>query len=257
LMDKSLLQTEPWLRIAIVVAAPFIGSFFGVLVERFPQGKPLFWSRSECPACGHKLAPLDLIPIASWLVLRGRCRYCGVQIGCLPLAMELFALVIAIWAALSVPPQALLATAVLGWLLLPLAVIDWRHYRLPDALTLPLAAAGIVAIVLMAQDRLADHLIGMTAGYLVMSGIGFAYRRMRRRPGLGQGDARLFGALGAWVGWEGLAGIALLASVFALCVTAIQYVRGLEIEASTRIPFGTYLAAGGWLIWLYGPLSIG
>lgn len=256
-MDRSLLQIEPWLPIAIVVVAPFIGSFLGVVVERLPQGKPLFWSRSECPACGHKLTPRDLIPIASWLVLKGRCRYCAVRIGRLPIAMELFVLAIAIWAALSVPPQALLATVVLGWWLLPLAVIDWRHYRLPDTLTLPLAFAGIGMIALMAQDRLADHLIGMIAGYLVMSGIGFAYRRVRKRPGLGQGDARLFGALGAWVGWEGLAGIALLASVFALCVTAIQYVRGKGIEASTRIPFGTYLAAGGWLIWLYGPLSIG
>lgn len=250
-------QAEQWLPFAIVAAAPFVGSFLGLLVERLPRGQPVFWSRSECATCRHKLAPLDMIPIASWLALRGRCRYCATSIGSLPFLMELFALAIAIWAVLSVPAHALMATAMLGWILLPLAVIDWRHHRLPDGLTLTLAAAGIVAIAFMAQDRLIDHLIGMVTGYLIMNGIGIAYHWMRKRPGLGQGDAKLFGALGAWVGWGGLPGIALIASLLALLVTATQYFWGRDVGPLTRIPFGTYLAAGGWLIWLYGPLSIG
>ena len=128
-----------------VLASPFIGSFLGVLVTRLPHGRPIVIGRSACDHCGHALGPADLVPIASWLALRGRCRYCDAKITTLPLIIEVGAVLVAVWAASVSGGLALWAGCVLGWMLLTLAAIDFRDGILPDVLTLPLIALGLVA----------------------------------------------------------------------------------------------------------------
>lgn len=245
-----------WLPITIIAVAPFVGSFLGVLIKRLPMGEPIMFGRSRCAACGHPLGPRDLVPFLSWAILRARCRYCNTPLGHFYPAIELLALMVAIWAALTVSGWLLLATATFGWLLLTLAAIDWRHFLLPNSLTAFVAVAGLVTAMLINPMLLPHHLAGMTAGYLTLTAIASVYKWLRGREGLGPGDAKFLGALGAWVSWEGITGILLLASIFALAVMVGRRVLGHPMHAETKIPLGTFLAAAGWIVWLYGPVIL-
>lgn len=245
---------EAWVA---VLAAPFVGSFIGVVVERLPAGRPLALARSTCDACGRPLGVRDLVPIFSWLVRRGRCGCGSAKLSAFYPAIELAALAIAIWTALVVSGWLVLASALLGWTLLALAVIDHRHEVLPDALTLPLIPAGLLLLWLIDPAKLWDHAIGAICGFLAFAAIGWAYERLRAREGLGLGDAKLLAAAGAWLGWQALPSVVLIGAITALAVTLARTALGARLAGSTRIAFGPYLALGFWLVWLHGPLSFG
>jgi len=115
--------------VAAIVAAPVVGSFLGVVIERLPAGKPFVWGRSRCDACGHVLEPLDLIPFASWLLARGRCRYCRARLSVFYPLIELAALLAVIWAATATSGWRFPVSCVLGWALLVVAAIAWRRQR--------------------------------------------------------------------------------------------------------------------------------
>ena len=118
----------------LILAAPFVGSFLGVLVLRLPEGRPVLLGRSACPHCGTVLGPRDLVPLVSWLLLRRRCRACGTAIPPFYPLIELAALGVALW-AVATAPNAATATAgcLLGWALLALAEIDRALGLLRDA----------------------------------------------------------------------------------------------------------------------------
>ena len=189
-----------------LILAPFVGSFLGVLIRSLPEGRPVALRRSACEACGQALGPIELLPIVSFVVLRGRCRHCGAPIARMHLAVELAALGVAAWAA-SVLADAptLWAGCVLGWTLLALGWIDWTHMVLPDALTLPLVLAGLGVTWRLEPEALTDHAAAAIAGYVAFRLLELGYRRLRGRDGLGQGDAKLAAACGAWVGTRGAA----------------------------------------------------
>lgn len=238
----------------LLVASPFIGSFLGVLALRLPERRSFAMSRSRCDACGHVLAARDLVPVASFLALRGRCRYCRAPIGRFLLIIELAAMAVVVWAGIETSGAVLAIGCVFGWVLLTLAIIDWRVQLLPDALTLPLLAAGLAVAWFIAPDSLIDHLIGAIAGFVIFATLSIAYQRLRGREGLGFGDAKLLAALGAWVSWQGLPTVILWGSMLGLLFALLRSAAGRGLNWSDRIPFGTFLAAGGWLVWLYGPL---
>jgi leader peptidase (prepilin peptidase) / N-methyltransferase len=146
------------------------------------------------------------------------------------------------------------ASLALGWTLLALAAIDIRHYWLPDRLTLPLIPAGLLVAWLVDPAALAGHAIGALAGFLAFAGIAWAYRQLRRRAGLGLGDAKLLAAAGAWLGWPALPGLVVVAAGLALAVALVRAASGERLGAASRIAFGPYLALALWLFWLYGPL---
>lgn len=240
-----------WLPLA--VAAPFIGSFLGLLVSRLPRDEAVVLGRSHCDRCGTVIAIRDLVPIASWLILGGRCRTCRAPIDPLSLTIEFAALGVVLWAATVLSGGLLVATCLYGWLLLTLALIDAKTFLLPDPLNAALAAGGLGTVTLLMPDRLVDHLIGAALGSGLLWMVQLAYRGFRRREGLGFGDVKLLGALGVWVSWEGLAGVVLYAAGFGLLVGAIMSPR----DRAAKLPFGPFLALGGWLVWLYGPLVLG
>ena len=239
-----------------VLLAPIIGSFLGVLIRRLPRGLPLAVDRSRCESCNHTLSPLEMVPIASYVFQRGRCRHCGAAIGRFHPLIELAALGLAGWAATLDDGARLWADCGLGWTLLALAWIDAEHMILPDRLTLPLILAGLGWTWFLAPDALTGHALGAVAGYLVFRLIALAYRRLRGRDGLGEGDAKLLAAAGAWVGWAGLGPVVLAAALGGLAVALVTAIRGRRIEATTAIPFGPCLAAGLWLVWLYGDVLL-
>lgn len=248
----------PWhyasLWIWPVITAPLVGSFLGVLVLRLPAGQPVGLARSACPHCGAILGVAELVPLASWLALRGRCRHCGAALGGFYPGIEIAALGIAVWAAVALPDSLVWVGCMLGWTLLAAAVIDFRHLILPDALILPLVPAGIVVHAFITPDRWPDHAFGAAAGYLGFVAIRALHGAIRRREGLGLGDAKLLGAAGAWVGWQGLPSVVLVAAMATLVAALAARAGGRDIDLRGEIPFGPALALALWLVWLYGPL---
>jgi leader peptidase (prepilin peptidase)/N-methyltransferase len=238
-----------------ILAAPFVGSFLGVLVTRLPQDKGFILSRSCCDACAHPLNPGDLIPIISFVALRGRCRYCASTLSWLYPAIELAAMLVATWTALTTSGWMLWESCVLGWTMLALALIDSRDGILPDVLTLPLLILGLVIGYLSAPTELVDRAIGAALGYFLVIALRWLYLRWRRREGIGLGDAKLLAAAGAWVGLSGLPSVLLIGSLLALAGALILACRGRRLTVTLSVPFGPALCAAFWVVWLYGPLA--
>lgn len=171
--------------------------------------------------------------------------------------MALAAAAIGVWAALArAAPLDAVLTALLGWQLLLIAVIDGEHFRLPDRLTLPLLATGGLAAMVLDQTAPLDALIGAAAGFAGLWLLALAYHGLRGRDGLGDGDPILLAAGGAWVGWIGLPSVLLWASAAGLSLVAARLLVGKRISATDRMPFGPCLAAGVWLTWMLGPLGL-
>ena len=155
------------------------------------------------------------------------------------------------------PLTGAMATLLLGTILVILSCIDLETYRLPDALTLPLAGLGLLFCEVLGWDDVVWRGAAALAGYGTLYGVAALYRRSRGRDGLGLGDAKLFAAAGAWLGFDGLPSVLLTASLIALAFAGLAIARGGAISGQTRIPFGPYLAFGFWLVWLYGPMTLG
>ncbi|HUK06300.1 MAG TPA: A24 family peptidase [Stellaceae bacterium] len=248
---QTMLAEAWWLPI---VFAPLIGSFLGVLVTRLPRGLTVVWGRSACPQCGHTLGPVELVPLAGWAMLGGRCRHCSERISLLYPVLEIGAIAVAVTAVAAAQGWVVWASCGLGWSLLALAVIDGREGVLPDVLTLPLIPAGLVVAYLEDRDTLYPHAIGAIAGFVAFALIRLAYRAWRGREGMGAGDAKLFAASGAWVAWEGLPSVVLIAALASLAWIAAAGLKGRQPTLATALPFGPGLCLGTWVIWLFGPL---
>lgn len=119
---------EP-LVLATLLVSPVIGSFLGVVIERVPAGRPFLWGRSECDACRHPLGLPDLIPFASWIFSRGRCRHCGARLSVFYPLIEFAAVGVALWSATATSGWHLLASCIVGWGLLAFAVTEWRQCK--------------------------------------------------------------------------------------------------------------------------------
>jgi leader peptidase (prepilin peptidase)/N-methyltransferase len=245
-----------------------VGSFLNVVIHRLPRmlerrwaqedalqaGRPvpeeapyhLAFPPSACPQCGHRLAPWENIPVLSWLLLRGRCSACRALI---PLHYPLVEIATgalfgyAAWRWGLTPAGA--AWAAFGATLLALAVIDWHTTLLPDDLTLPLTWSGLIASALgWTGVTLADALWGAVAGYLSLWIVYQVFKRLTGREGMGFGDFKLFAALGAWLGWQALIPVILLASITGAGVgISMKFTSGLR--EGGYVPFGPFLALGG------------
>jgi leader peptidase (prepilin peptidase)/N-methyltransferase len=167
----------------------------------------------------------------------------------LPLAA---AAVLASAALVEADPARLAVSCALGLCLLALAWIDARRMRLPDRLTLPLLLAGLAEAALLEPDAVLDRALGAAAGYLAFRALAELYAWLRGRAGLGHGDAKLLGAAGAWVGWQALPELVLVAAVAALAAILLRAVRAGHLDAARPLPFGPFLALAFWLVWLSG-----
>ena len=137
-----------------------------------------------------------------------------------------------------------LAIGLACWLI-GISVVDVRTQRIPDLLSLPLTAAGLLVAAWRSSLPFHSHLVGLAAGYLLLACIGRVYFARRGEEGLGLGDAKLFGAAGAWLGWTHLPFVLLAASCLGLLFAVFT-----RKAMRARIAFGPFLAAGFWLIWV-------
>lgn len=191
------------------------------------------------------IAVYDLIPVLSFLLLRGKCRACGQKIGAMPLSVELAAISLgAIPVVLMAPDQAV-AASIFGWLLLPLIILDYRHYWLPNCLIVLLAIAGLLmGPSLISSITWFDRCAGLLAGFAILEGIRLGFKRLRGYDGMGAGDPKLFGALGIWLGWQALPIILLGASAIGICIFVA---RSALTQSSNFLPFGSYLCGAAYL----------
>jgi len=244
--------------IVVLVAGAVIGSFLNVVIHRGPSmwkliddAAPrgtLIAPRSYCPHCRSQIPPWRLIPIVSYVLQGGRCAACSAKISVRYPLIESAGILIAAVAYLifGLTATALFA-AVLGWVLLALAAIDWETGFLPDMLTLPLIALGFAANLGGHFTPIGEALIGAAAGYIVFRLIGAGFQSFRGYEGLGQGDAKLVAAIGAWGGWQVLPFAIFAGSVLTLLAVLMMRALGKTVAADTAIPFGPGLCAGGYI----------
>lgn len=235
-----------------------IGSFSNVVIYRLPDmilregtGRQinLCFPRSYCPECQHSLRVLELVPLLSWLFLRGRCSVCRCKISTMYPAVELInALMYGLIAYFFPEPLTALPICFLINALIIMMIIDYRHLLLPDLITLPLIWAGLLwnsshyGIV-----ELNQAVYGAVVGYLSLWITYWLYLVIRKREGLGFGDFKLSAALGAWLGIDSINFIMLIAPVIGIFT---WYVRR-PINHEKMIPFGPALCSSGILYLIY------
>jgi len=241
-----------WLLLA--AAALCVGSFLNVVIYRLPlmvlqpqPGFSLLQPRSHCPRCKTPVRAGDCVPLLSWFWLRGRCRSCRRSISWRYPAIELATLAISLLLAWLLPWNgALLAALLMSGFLLALSLIDLRVQLLPDALTLPLLWLGLLfhAWGVLPRSSPAQAILGAAGGYLLFRLLASAWRVFRHREALGGGDARLLAALGAWLGWQPLPLLLLLAACMGL-IAALLARLSMQRPLSLPLPFGPCLALAG------------
>ena len=223
-----------------------LGSFIATLVLRWPAGRSVL-GRSQCDGCGRALGAADLVPLLSALASRGRCRTCGAPIDPFHTRVELGAAAIGMAVLAWLPGSAGWVWALFGWLLLPLALLDARHFWLPDRLNLLLGITGLLGAGAMLGTSLVDRWAGAVVGGLVLAGAAACYRRVRGKDAMGGGDPKLVAAIGAWIGWQVLPLMLLLASlggiVWALCTQR----KGDRPLGERRVPFGVFACAAAFV----------
>jgi leader peptidase (prepilin peptidase) / N-methyltransferase len=262
------------------------GSFLNVCVSRWPESLSIVKPRSYCPGCGRTLAWWENIPLASWIALGGRCRTCRAWIGWRHLLVELA--LGALWACegwrffgRALEPGIIpydfhsafakaISDTVLEWLLIALAVLDLENLWLPDWITYPGIALGVVyGQVVAILDSPAWYLkeswrvaleksafeIAVSAGIILL--IRFVYWLIRRREGMGLGDVKLMAMLAAWLGLTGVAisfaiGVVFGALVALVVIAAARMRAKSEDWAAQKLPLGTFLCLGGVVNILWG-----
>jgi leader peptidase (prepilin peptidase)/N-methyltransferase len=154
-------------------------------------------------------------------------------------------------AMLIAPGLAGMTGAVFGWLLVALAALDLKHFWLPDQLVVAVALLGGAAAAADLAPTAVDRAIGAIGGFGCLMLVAMAYRRLRKRDGLGGGDPKLLGAIGAMLGWQALPLVLLGASSVGLLFVAIRMMTGHKVEATDRMPLGALMALAAFPVWIY------
>jgi leader peptidase (prepilin peptidase)/N-methyltransferase len=244
--DALLVSLEPWawpwtaLLLGLVV-----GSFANVCVYRLPLQRSLMRPRSACPGCGAQIRWFDNVPVLSWILLRARCRRCGARISARYPLVEAANGLLYFGLALLMPPG-LQAAASMAFVtaLLVLSLIDLDWHILPDVVTLPGTALGLLASLLPGPPAPLESALSAAGAYAGFALVARLARWHYGEEALGQGDWKLAAMLGAFLGWR-----ALLVTVFFACLAGA--VVGLSLIAlgrgsrRTHIPLGTFLGAAG------------
>ncbi len=254
-----------------------VGSFLNVVIYRLPiminrawsrecreiQGEPepdvvgqptynLVIPASSCPHCQRPIRAVENIPVLSYLILRGRCAGCGTAITrrypAIELVTGLLSIVVAVHYGFSIEA---LAALVFTWALIPLFMIDFDHQILPDSITLPLLWAGLLLSLSGIFVNSHTSIIGAAAGYLSLWSIYHLFKLLTGKEGMGYGDFKLLGAIGAWVGWQLLPVVILFSSVVGAAI-GIGLILLKGRDHNQPMPFGPFLAAAGWLTLLWG-----
>jgi leader peptidase (prepilin peptidase)/N-methyltransferase len=263
----------PWLYALLGLV---IGSFLNVCIYRIPRGESIVLPSSHCPACGASIRPFDNVPLLSYLWLRGRCRSCKASISLQYPVVELLNGAAFYFCALrwGAEPPLFLNSAFLAVLII-LVFVDYQHQILPNVLTLPGTAAGILLSPFQSRSLFLDRInlslasalrpedpepavnwAGAILGALVGGGIlylvALLYKLVRKQQGLGMGDIKMMAMVGAFLGWR-LALLTIFAGSFLGSVVGVFLILFHGRNLQTRLAFGTFLGVGAALSLFFGP----
>jgi leader peptidase (prepilin peptidase) / N-methyltransferase len=263
-----------WVLIAGVLGL-LVGSFLNVVILRLPARLDSMWRQearevlelgaaieplppgvvresSHCPHCKHPLSALDNIPVLSWLLLRGRCRYCQAPISIqYPLVELLTAVLSGIIVWKFGPTWTSVAGLFLTWALVALSGIDFRTQLLPDQITLPLLWAGLLLSLSHLSITPEQAILGAAIGYLSLWSVYWLFKLLTGKEGMGFGDFKLLAALGAWMGPGALLPVILLSSLVGALIGGMLIAlrkHGREVP----MPFGPFIAMAGWIWFVAG-----
>jgi len=217
------------------------GSFLNVCILRLPRDQSLWRPPSSCPVCGERIRWHDNIPVLSWVLLRGRCRDCGTAISAQYPLIEL--LVGALWlgSVLAYGPGVRgLTGALLGTILLGIAITDARHYLIPDEFTWGGLVLGLgLALARDGGPGLVQGLLGAACGFVLLYTVGAAGQWIFKEEAMGGGDIKMMAMVGAFVGWQGV-----LMTVFLGALLGTVVFVPLTLGRKRHVPFGVFLAMG-------------
>lgn len=278
MLDATLyfLETHPTFFIfSVALYGLLIGSFLNVIVFRLPIILDQIWReraqltlelepddstetmglvspRSRCPHCGHPITAWENIPVISYLFLRGKCSTCKKAISIRYPLVELVTAVLSVSVALSFGVSAAtLAGLVFIWTLIPLALIDYEHQILPDAISLPFLWLGLLVNSFGIFTDLHSAVFGAIAGYLSLWLVYQAFKLLTKKEGMGFGDFKLVAMLGAWLGWQ-LLPLTILLAAFSGAIIGGTYLTLSKHGRDHPIPFGPFLCVAGWIALLWG-----
>lgn len=233
--------------IAVVVFAWLglaVGSFLNVCIHRIPLGGSVVSPASRCPGCGYQLRWFDNIPVVSWVVLRGRCRSCSTAISIRYPIVELVTMGVFLMHWWVFGWTLLMAVRlVFACTLIVLFAIDLEHHLLPNVITLPGIAAGLI-VSLVVPPGVRDAALGTLLGGGVLWLIGEAYYRYAGQEGMGGGDVKMLGMVGAFLGWK-LVLVTLVLSSVTGSVVGLLVITLRRGDMKYALPYGTFLALGG------------
>jgi leader peptidase (prepilin peptidase) / N-methyltransferase len=247
-----------------------IGSFVNVVIYRVPKMMEIAWEQntsagelpktkfnlatpqSKCPHCGHKITSTENIPVLSYLWLKGKCSKCKNSIS---IRYPLIELVCGLSTALCFWQFGWSITAIAAVVfvlaLITLTMIDLDTYLLPDSITLPLLWLGLLFNLNQTFVDIHSAVIGATLGYLILWSVYWAFKLATKKEGMGYGDFKMLAAIGAWLGWQALPAIILIASLTGSMIGIAMITFGKH-KTNNQIPFGPFIALAGFLLLFLG-----
>jgi leader peptidase (prepilin peptidase) / N-methyltransferase len=263
-----------FLVIVAVLAGLIVGSFLNVVIHRLPKMLERQWRsecaeladtpsppaerydlvkpRSACPKCGHMIPAFENIPLASYLILGGKCSQCRAPISLRYPVVEALSGALAGYIAWRYGfTTAMLGALLFTWAMIALAFIDLDTFYLPDSITLPLLWAGLLFNAGGTFTDLNSAVIGAAAGYVALWAVFWTFKLATGKEGMGYGDFKLLAAIGAWLGWK-LLPLTILASSLVGAAVGIGLIVFTKHAREKPIPFGPYLAAAGLIAMFWG-----
>jgi len=273
-MDLTLYSGEQLLAFSVILGL-LVGSFLNVVIYRVPEMLKRQWKSecttyleleleapsstepfnlvkpdSTCPKCGHKIKPWENIPVISWLFLRGKCSNCKTSISFRYPAIELLTGIVSGWMIYQFGANwAGIMAMIFSWMLIALFFIDLDEQLLPDNITLPLLWLGLIANSEGLFTDLNTALFGAVFGYLSLWSVYWLFKIVTGKEGMGHGDFKLLGALGAWIGWTMLPQIIIISSFVGLAFGLSQMFRSGE---NKPFAFGPSLIIAGVIAFIWG-----
>ena len=234
--------------IFVIIMGGLWGSFANVCIYRLPKEQDIVSGRSYCPKCKKKILWYDNIPIISYFLLSGKCRKCKKKISIQYILVELISIIsfFSIYYLYGITLTTLLLM-ILSLSLIIIFFIDLKHFIIPNSITFPMMALGFIKSFDPNLDLIFPNyilsLLGGLFGYGIIWSIIFFYKQIKKKEGMGLGDAKLLGVIGFWFGLKSIPFIIFLSSTIAL-ISVIPDLLKKSKRMSSKIPFGPYIIVG-------------
>ncbi|WP_035588205.1 prepilin peptidase [Hippea jasoniae] len=226
--------------IAVVVFGLVIGSFLNVCIYRIPRGESIVYPPSACPVCKNRIKWYDNIPVLSFVLLKGRCRYCKSPISVVYPAVEMLTAIFTylVYRKFGICLD-LAVYLIFGYALIVASFIDLKHFIIPDRISIGLIVVGLIFALL--QHRVVDSLIGGAAGFLILYAVAVFGKLIFKKEAMGGGDIKLLSGIGTFIGLKGVL-FSLFVGSFVGAAAGIGYMLISKKDSDSQIPFGPALS---------------